>query len=69
MGEFLTLLGQIFIISCLQSIVELFIDPTLKSYQIRLINIACFSGSLYLIIQYISGTLISEISTVFKFAF
>lgn len=69
MKEFITLLGQIFVITCLQSIIELFIDPATKSYQIRLINIACFLGSLYFLLNFINNVMLSQIASVFKFNF
>ncbi len=69
MREFFILIGQIFIIACLQSIIELFIDPDKRPYQARLMNIACFLGSLYLLINYISNVILGEIMSVFKINF
>ncbi|MDR2938815.1 MAG: hypothetical protein LBV08_00670 [Clostridiales bacterium] len=69
MSEFLTLIGQIFIIACIQSIVELFIDIDKRPYQARVMNIACFLGSLYLLVNYIATVLLGEIISVFKINF
>jgi len=67
--EFLTLLGQIFIISFLQMLIELFIDSSSKPYQARVMNVACFLGCLYFLINYIATTLLTELASIFNFSF
>jgi len=69
MREFFELLGQIFFISCIETIIELFIDSKARPYQTRLINIACFLGSLYFLIAYIQNVMLGELISVFKFNF
>lgn len=69
MRQFTVLISQILIISCIQSLTELFVDPGERPYQAKIINIACFAGSLYLLIQFVFEFLIAELSTVINFSF
>ena len=69
MRELMTLIGQIFLISCVQSIIEMFVDVGSKPYQARILNIACFAGSLYLLLQFMYSHLFKELVTVFNFSF
>lgn len=65
----MTLIGQILIIYCLQSLIEIFIEAEKKPYQARILNIACFAGSLYLLIQFVFKFLLGEIVSVMNFSF
>jgi len=69
MRELMTLIGQIFLISCVQTIIEMFVDPNSRPYQARILSIACFAGSLYLLLQFIYTHILTEIVTVFNFTF
>lgn len=66
MREFLSLLGQLFLIAILQSIISFFINEK-QSYMLQLINIACYLGSLYIILQFVYTHLLSQVMTMFKF--
>ncbi len=65
MYEALVLLGQIFLIICLQTIFEVFVDPDKKSNGSRLMNIACFIGCLYVLMKFVFENLVVEIANVF----
>ncbi|MCL2616755.1 MAG: hypothetical protein FWD96_03815 [Defluviitaleaceae bacterium] len=67
MREFMILVGQIFLISCIQSIVELFIDE--KSHLRKILNIACFMGGLYLLLQFVFNYLFPEITQIVRVYF
>ena len=69
MREFIVLLGEIFLISLLQTVVEVFVDADKRSYQMRIINIACIMGCLYLVLNFVFENIISEIQTVVRFPF
>ncbi len=69
MKEFMLLIGQIILISCIQSLVEIFIEPDKKPMQARIINIACYVGSFYLLIQYVIVYVLREIVSVVKIPF
>lgn len=69
MNEFLVLVGQILLIVCLQSVVELFIDATSKPYLIKILSIACYVGSLYLLLRFVFDNLMPEIFNIVRMAF
>lgn len=68
MKEFMVLIGQIILISCVQSVIEIFFDSDKKTLS-KIINIACYAGSFYLLIQYIFTYLLREIVSVVRFPF
>jgi len=67
MNEFLALIGQIFLITCIQSILEMFIDPNERPYLSKVLSIACYAGGLYLVLQFVFTHLISEMFSLFRF--
>ena len=66
MNELLALIGQIFLITCIQSVLEMFIDPEKRPYLLRILSIACYAGGLYLVLQFVFDHLISEMMTLFR---
>ncbi len=69
MREFMTLIGQIVLICCIQALTELLIDHNKRPYQALVINVACFAGSLYLLLQFVFGYLLAEIQAVINMPF
>ncbi len=69
MPEFFELIGQVFLIVCIGSILEFFIDQTQKPFISKLLNIACYAASFYLVIKFVFDNLIQEVLNVFKFTF
>jgi len=69
MREFMVLVGQIFLISLVQTILEVFLKSENRDYQIRIINIACIMGSLYLVIQFVFTYVIRELTTMIHMPF
>ena len=69
MREFIILIGEIFFIALLQTIIDTFLDAQKHSYQMKIINIACIMGSLYLLLQFVYNHILSEISAFVKFPF
>lgn len=67
MREFLSLLSQLFIIAILQSLVGFFINSEKQTYMLELINIACYLGALYIILQFAYTYVLSQIMTMFNF--
>lgn len=65
----MTLIGQIFFISLVQTIVEVFLDTEKRSQQIRIINIACIMGSIYLLLQFVFGYILQEITSIVTMPF
>ena len=62
MSEFVILIGQIFVIGVIQIIIEVFINMSDKPYQSKIINIACFMGSFYLLLDCTYNYLLKDIS-------
>lgn len=69
MKELMVLIGQIFLISCIQTITEMFVDPNQKPYQAKILSIACFCGSMYLLLQFMYTYLFKQLVSVFNFVF
>ncbi|MDR2650530.1 MAG: hypothetical protein LBB94_12575 [Clostridiales bacterium] len=69
MREFMTLIGQIFLISLVQTILEVFLKSDNRDYQIRIINIACIMGSLYLVLQFVFTYILKELTTMIRLPF
>jgi len=69
MREFMILIGQIFLISCIQSIVELFVDLSQKPLMQKILNIACFLGGLYLLLQFVFNYIFPEITQIVRVYF
>lgn len=64
MKQLFLLLTQIFLISCIQILFEVFVDKDERPYQAKIVNLACFVGSLYLVLSFTYETLISELMTM-----
>ena len=69
MREFMVLVGQIFLISLVQTILEVFLKSENRDYQIKIINIACIMGSLYLVVQFIFTYIIKELNSIIHMPF
>lgn len=66
MDQLFLLLAQIFLISCFQILFEVFIDKDERPYQAKIVNLACFVGSLYLVLLFVYETLITELMTILQ---
>lgn len=69
MNEFLTIIGQIFLIACIQSVIEVFIDPDKRPYMSKIANFACYAGALYILLQFVFNFLLSELFSIVRFTF
>lgn len=67
MREFLSLLGQLFLIAVLQTIISFFINSEKPTYMIQLVNIACYLGSLYIILQFVYTYVLNQVMNMFNF--
>ena len=64
MKEFIVLIAQILIITCIQTLAEVFIDPEKNPMQVKLIGIACIVGSFYLLVQFVFSYILEEIVSI-----
>ena len=69
MREFMVLIGQIFLISLIQTIVEVFLKSDNRDFQIKIINVACIMGSLYLVLQFVFTYIIRELTNIVHMPF
>ena len=69
MNELLALIGQIFLIVCVQAVMEMFIEQYKQPYLSKILSIACYSGALYLLLQFIFDNLLTEIFTLLRLGF
>ena len=69
MREFMILVGQIFLIVCVQSIVEMFVDLSKAPLMQKILNIACFLGGLYLLLQFVFNNIFPEITQIVRVYF
>ena len=69
MREFTVLIGQLFFIALMQTVLELFIDPRERPKHVQILNIACIIGSLYLLLQFVFEYLMGELFTFVTFPF
>ena len=69
MSEFWTLLGQIFSVVIIQSILEMIIDKDKRPYISTILSIACYVICLYLLVQFVFSNIIGEIYQLFTQAF
>ena len=69
MREFTMLIGQLFFIALMQTVLELFINKNEKPMHVQILNIACIVGSLYLLLQFVFEHLLGEITTMVNFSF
>ena len=69
MREFMILIGQMFLIACLQSVIEMFIEPKERPFQHRILTIACYMGGLYLLLQFAFEHLFPEMTQLVRVYF
>ena len=67
MNEFLTLLGKLFLITLLQSVINFFINKENSPYMQELINIACYLGAMYIILEFAYTHIFSQIMNILNF--
>jgi hypothetical protein len=67
--EFMVLIGQIFMIALIQTLFEAYLDTEKRTQQIKIVNIACIIGSLYLLLQFIFTYIFKELSAFVKLPF
>ena len=69
MRELSLLIGQIFFIAILQTVLELFLEKDKRDDLIKIINIACIIGSLYLLLQFVFNHMWDEITSFVNLPF
>jgi len=68
-NEFMILIGQIFVIACLQNISEVMIEDGSKGYLLKAVNVACYVGAFYLVLQFVFSSFMPEILRIVTLSF
>ena len=61
--------GQIFLIICIQSIIESFIDAKKKPQMVRMLSIACYVGCMYILLNFVYDFLFVELNRILSHYF
>lgn len=69
MREFLTLIGQLFIILCIHSVSVMFVTAENKKPIGQLLDTACFVGALFVVVQFVIHVLLQELVAVMQMPF
>ena len=69
MDEFWVLLGQIFSVVIIQSVLDMLIDKEKRPYLSSVLSVACYAICLYLLVQFVFSNLIVEINQLFTDSF
>ena len=64
MSEFLALIGQILLITCIQMFSEIFIDADKRPYLSKIANVACYAVGVYFVVQFVFDTLMREVVAI-----
>ena len=67
MREFLIMIGELFFISCLQSVLDMLVADKKKTYMNKVIAIACYIGSLSIVLRFTFETVFQELLSFFHF--
>ena len=69
MQAFTVLIGQLFFIAILQTVLESFLDLHEKERHKTILGVACVLGSLYLLMQFVYNHLLREMATFITLPF
>jgi hypothetical protein len=69
MREFMVLIGQLCLIALVQMVLESFIDSSRRPLNVHILNIACILGCVYLLMQFVFGFLLNELSSIVTLPF
>lgn len=69
MDVFLSLIGQLLLITCVQMFAEMFIDADKRPYLSKIANVACYAAGVYFVVQFVFETMMQEVLSVFKSVF
>lgn len=69
MNEFLSLIGQLLLITCVQMFSEMFIDADKRPYLSKITNVACYAAGVYIVVQFVFQTMMQEVLYVFNSVF
>ena len=66
MSEVLALLAELFLIGCLHVIMNLLIDPEKNPVFSKITSIACYAGSLFIVVRFVVNNLMPQMEQIFR---
>ena len=66
MSEVLALLAELFLIGCLHVIMNLLIDAEKNPIFSSIASIACYAGSLFIIVRFVTANLLPQMAQIFR---
>ncbi|MCL2353504.1 MAG: hypothetical protein FWC69_02615 [Defluviitaleaceae bacterium] len=66
MNQVIMLLGQLFLIGCLHMIMNMLIEGEKMPFFSRVVTIACYAGSLFLLGRFIVVNLMPQMASIFR---
>lgn len=63
------LISQILIITVIQQLSEMVVDPQSKPHHAKLVTLACYAGSFSLIVRYVFTYVLNDLVTALQTAF
>jgi len=66
MSEVLSLLAELFLIGCLHVIMNLLIDAEKSPIFSSIANIACYAGSLFIVVRFVVANLLPQMAQIFR---
>ena len=67
MDGFLTLAGQLFLILCIQSVLEAMVTKWQNNYMLKPIELGCYLASLVAVLRFMENYLFDVLKTISKF--
>ena len=67
MDEFLTLAGQLFLILCIQSVLEAMVTKWQNNYMLKPIELGCYLASLVVVLRFMERYLFDILRLISKF--
>lgn len=67
MDGFLTLAGQLFLILCIQSVLEAMVTKWQNNYMLKPIELGCYLASLVVVLRFMESYLFDILRSISKF--
>lgn len=66
MDQFLTVIGELFLIICVQSVFDVLISEKKQPYMKKIISLACYIGSMIIVLNFMVNYLFASLSSLFR---
>lgn len=66
MSQAIQLLAELFFIGCLHMIISMLIDSDKMSFFSKVVTMACYAASLFVLVRFIVANLLPQMASVFR---